>query len=119
MIDYQVYIDRLKQGKAQKRDELDHQRKELLDRLPQIAGVLKEKYGVHHVYVFGSLLSSDFFHERSDVDLAVSPISDEHYFSAYSTAWEMVGNLGLDFIDLDHCSESLKTEIITKGREIT
>ena len=50
----------------------------------EAAKVLKEQFNATHVVLFGSLLSPEKMHERSDIDIAVWGLGDEQLFSAWS-----------------------------------
>ncbi|MFQ5595518.1 MAG: nucleotidyltransferase family protein [Anaerolineae bacterium] len=48
----------------------------------QAAQLLRERYGVSRVRVFGSLLHPNYFHAGSDVDLAVEGLTVRDYWDA-------------------------------------
>jgi len=61
------------------------------------ADLLRQRYGVTRVRVFGSVLHPERFHERSDIDLAVEGLDPQDYLRA----WALVNGPGSEFeIDL-------------------
>lgn len=79
--------------------------------------VLKERFGVRQVYVFGSLAGQSPWHSRSDIDLAVEGLAPDKYIPALSTLWELLPEgLELDLITLETAPPELVARV--KG-EIT
>ncbi|MBI4587022.1 MAG: nucleotidyltransferase domain-containing protein [Planctomycetes bacterium] len=52
---------------------------------------LAEKYGFSQAYIFGSLAKKGRFHKNSDIDLAVSGLSDEYLFRFGAELSECMG----------------------------
>ena len=48
----------------------------------QAADLLRHRYGVDRVTLFGSLVRSELFHTRSDIDLVVWGLDKKHYYRA-------------------------------------
>ncbi|MEM6426690.1 MAG: nucleotidyltransferase domain-containing protein [Cyanobacteria bacterium P01_D01_bin.128] len=86
--------------------------------IPELAQMLKEKFGATRVSVFGSALDPDFFSLDSDIDLAAWDIADELYFQAalavddYSTAFKV------DLVDPRSCKPGLRGAIEREGIEV-
>jgi predicted nucleotidyltransferase len=59
-------------------------RAEALKKGEECARMLKERFGVKKVYLFGSVTGSSPWHERSDLDIAVEGLAPEDYFRALS-----------------------------------
>jgi predicted nucleotidyltransferase len=57
-------------------------------------------FGTKKIYLFGSL-TSDLWHDGSDIDLAVSGMAPELYLRAYAMASRGLEH-ELDLIDIDH-----------------
>ncbi len=115
---FQSYIDELIKSKALERVRLEEERLAILKQTAFAANILKEKYGAKEVYLFGSLLSSDRFHSYSDVDLAASNLSPDTFFKACADVSSIFDNCEVDLIDLNHCDESLKIEILESGEKL-
>jgi len=64
-------------------------KKELYERAFRVAQVaaqlLRERYGVSRVRVFGSLVHAERFHEGSDIDLAVEGLEAADYWEAVTS----------------------------------
>ena len=84
----------------------------------EIAHLLKNKYDVEKVIVFGSLLDKDRFHLSSDIDLAVEGIDDSVFYKAYGEIIGEYTDFKVDLVDLKDCKESLLDVIKNEGREI-
>ena len=59
----------------------------------QAADLLRQHYDVTRVRLFGSVLRPEYFHERSDIDLAVEGLPPE----AYLRAWALLNGSSPDF----------------------
>lgn len=72
------------------------------------AALLKDQFNARRVILFGSLARHDFFHRRSDVDLAVEGIKSQDFWQA----WSALDTLGCDFeinlVDVETALPSLR-----------
>ena len=76
--------------------------------------VLKEKFGVRKVYVFGSLAGQSPWHSRSDIDLAVEGLAPSQYISALTELYELLPpGLDLDLITL----ETAPPELVARAKQ--
>lgn len=74
--------------------------------------VLKERFGVRAVYLFGSLAGSSPWHSRSDIDLAVEGLAPDRYMAALSMLWELLPEgAELDLITLEDAPPELAARI--------
>ncbi len=89
------------------------QRALLRERAAQAARVLKEEFGASRVWVFGSL-NQAWFHEGSDLDLAVEGIAPSRMSAAWSRGEELVGG-SVDLISFEEADPSLWIHIVTQG----
>jgi predicted nucleotidyltransferase len=84
----------------------------------QAAALLKERFDARRVVLLGSLARGDFFHWRSDVDLAVEGIKSQDFWRA----WGALDTLGCEFeinlVDVKTASPSLRLEIEQEGVEL-
>jgi predicted nucleotidyltransferase len=62
--------------------KMKQRQKEGLNIAKECASLLKKKYGVAKVVLFGSLLNHEKMTPHSDIDLAVSNLSEKDYFRA-------------------------------------
>jgi predicted nucleotidyltransferase len=59
---------------------LRHERARAIAR--EAADLLRREYGVDRVTLFGSLVRSELFHARSDIDLVVWGLDEKQYYRA-------------------------------------
>ena len=81
----QEIIDRVLTARANREQFLclmKQRQQEGLNIARQCAYLLKNKYGVAKVVLFGSLLNHEKMTPHSDIDLAVSNLSEKDYFKA-------------------------------------
>ncbi len=82
----------------------------------QTARMLREEFGAEEVWLFGSLIDGPR-HEDFDVDLAVSGIAPERYFSALARASELVGR-SVDLMPLETCDDRRRRRVLDTGERI-
>lgn len=80
--------------------------------------ILKEKFGVKKVIVFGSLVHRHWFNDRSDIDLAVENLLPEKFFTALTNISSITNDFDIDLIPIETCFPRLKKVIETEGVEI-
>jgi predicted nucleotidyltransferase len=66
---------------ARQAEALDARRRALRARLPQLAAMLRSRYGAQRVILFGSLAWGGF-HSASDVDVAVTGVEPDRLWQA-------------------------------------
>lgn len=77
------------------------------------ARILKDEFGVHRVFLFGSLAWGRP-HEWSDLDLAVEGLPPERTFAALSRVSGVAGEQ-VDLVPLESCAESLRRRVLEQG----
>jgi uncharacterized protein len=82
------------------------------------AHILKTRYGVKQVFLFGSLLSPKAVHINSDIDLAVWGLPVEQYSDAVGTLLLTVKGFSIDLVCLETAQSSLKQTILQVGVEL-
>jgi predicted nucleotidyltransferase len=82
------------------------------------AGILKAEFGVKKVMVFGSLLHSTLFHDRSDVDLAVWGLSGRAYYRAVSVLLDIEPSISVDLIEFEDARPALQAVILEEGQTL-
>jgi predicted nucleotidyltransferase len=82
-------------------------------RLPSVAALLVERFGVRRIVLFGSLLEGRL-HERSDIDLGVEGLAPERYWEAL---WRCAAAAGrhVDLVPLEDVGDSLRAHIAAFG----
>ena len=85
--------------KSQKMDEALLHR--AWDTAYQVATLLYEEFGATQVVVFGSLTEPMAFTDRSDIDIAVSGLSNDAYNKAYGKVVFFDAPFKIDFVNFD------------------
>jgi predicted nucleotidyltransferase len=98
--------------------ELQKERMQLLEGVRQAAAMLKTRFGVKRVILFGSLAHESWFFPRSDVDLATVGLRGEHYWQAWKSVEEIIKDRPVDLLEIDDASESLRRAIERSGLEL-
>lgn len=79
----------------------------------ECAYVLKERFGVQKVYLFGSVTGESPWHDRSDIDIAVEGLTPQNYLKALSTLDELLPlGLEIDLITMEDASPKLMANIL-------
>lgn len=79
-----------------------------------VAAELRARFGVGRVVLFGSLARGDHG-AGSDVDLAVSGLSNEDYWSALATASRVLGTDAIDLVRLEEAMPALLETLDYEG----
>ena len=84
----------------------------------QAATLLRQRFHVENVVVFGSLLRPEHFGERSDVDLAVQGLAEEDFLSAVAAVTSLDPEIIVDLVAIEQASSSLRQHLEQEGRQI-
>jgi predicted nucleotidyltransferase len=84
----------------------------------QAADLLRCEYGVDRVTLFGSLVRSELFHIRSDIDLAVWGLDERHYYRAVSRLLALDPAFEIDLLMGEEIPASLLAVIEREGSAI-
>jgi len=84
----------------------------------EAARVLKEKFGVTRVILFGSLATESWFHIRSDVDLAAEGLKREEFWRADCLLETIGDGFEIDLVNLNTAPPGLKEAIHRDGIEL-
>ena len=93
-------------------------RERLLALVRQAAGLLKSRFGVRRVVLFGSLADEVWFRADSDVDLAVEGLSAEDYWDAWRLVEDVIRERPVDLIEIEGAGEALRQMIERYGIEL-
>ena len=119
---YNAYMDAYQltaQKRAQQQQQIIIERREKAWRLARTAAsLLKEEFGATQVMVFGSLVHSQLFHQRSDVDLAVWGIDESEHYRAVSRLLSLDPDIPFDLVEVVHASPRLREKIEREGQLI-
>lgn len=90
-------------------------RDDLLKRVRHAAAVLKARYGVKRVILFGSLAHEGWYSADSDVDLAIEALPSDAYWRAWRLAEEIIRDRAVDLIEMESAREPLRSAIERTG----
>jgi predicted nucleotidyltransferase len=103
--------------RAREREDREEQlRRRSWAELPRVADLLRSRYGVRRLWLFGSLLRGKV-HERSDIDLAAEGLEPGRFFSAVADCMAIM-TLPVDLIRIEDASPGLRKRIEKDGKPI-
>ena len=83
--------------------------------LSNVIKIISSYKGVNKIILFGSLVNKDIW-ELSDIDIAVSGVKPEDFFSLYGKIYE-ISSHKVDLVDLDNLNnKALYMQIIKTGK---
>ncbi len=94
------------------------ERERILALVRKAADVLKTRFKVRRVILFGSLARIESFHLQSDVDLAVEGLPGGEYWDAWRVVEEIIADRPVDLVDVEHASRSVLDVIQRYGIEL-
>jgi predicted nucleotidyltransferase len=112
------YRDKLKAQKV----SFDVQAQLRLEKARQVsaraAELLKQQFSAKRVVIFGSVVSPDLFHARSDIDLAVWGMKGRNYFRAVGVLQSLDPEFSIDLILYEDASARLQQVISDEGIDL-
>lgn len=93
-------------------------RERVLGLVRKAVDVLKTRFGVRRVILFGSLARSAWFHPQSDVDLAVEGLTGDDYWEAWRIVEEIITDRAVDLVDLETATQPVLEAIHRYGTEL-
>lgn len=101
---------------------IDKQTQLRLDKAHKIAvraaDLLRKDFCAERVVLFGSSVSPDLFHTRSDIDLAAWGIKGRDYYRAVGVLQSLDTEFSIDLILFEEASDTLKKLILSDGVEL-
>jgi predicted nucleotidyltransferase len=117
-----VPAEKMKQYRATarlRRHERENLLKQRRDRALQItteaAEILGQHFGVERVVLFGSLVSPDGFHWRSDLDLAVWGLAERDHYRAVARLLSLDHEFSVDIIRAESANARLLERVEQEG----
>lgn len=95
--------------------EIESRRSQAWPVARQAARLLKEKFGVSQVLVFGSLAHGHWFHPSSDIDLAIWGITDSEFWRAWAEVDGLAEAFSINLVIAETLPTSVRDEIIGYG----
>ena len=107
---------------ARQRQQLEQQQKEQRQRqgwkvARQAAALLKERFHVQQVWLFGSMLTLRRVHPHSDIDLAVKGLAPAQYLEAVVELLDL-SDFSVDLVQIEYAQPSLLETIEQQGIEL-
>jgi uncharacterized protein len=82
------------------------------------AKMLRERYGVSRIRVFGSLAHEGNFYPDSDIDLAVEGLKPVDYWEALTSVLFLDKKIPVEIVDLSTCSSQIRDVVEREGIEV-
>ncbi len=98
--------------------DIEKIRKEAMQRAKEIALLLKERYGVRKIILFGSLVKKAYLHKRTDIDLLVEGLPEELFLKAGAEAMKLASPYDVDIIPLERASKFIIEKALEEGIEL-
>lgn len=110
-----AYRATARQRRQQKVDRLQARYRRGRAIAQQAAALLKQDFQVEKVVLFGSMVSSDRVHERSDVDLAVWGLNPQDLYKAVGRLLALAPDVPIDVVPIEAASPRLQVAIQQTG----
>jgi len=94
------------------------ERERLLERIREAAAMLKTRFSVRRVVLFGSLAHAAWFTPDSDVDVAVEGLEGDAYWQAWRLLEGIIAVRPVDLVELETAREPLQRAIQRYGVEL-
>ena len=105
------YRETFRRRCEEERRNLDERRERAWILAKHAASILREKYHVTNVVVFGSLIRPEMFTKRSDVDIAAWGIEPKDTFRAIVDVLYLDKEIEINLADIETCTPSLRETI--------
>jgi len=116
--EFQQYLEGARKRQQARERELEQRRERALALAREAADILKQKYRVDQVVLFGSLTQPDTFTRWSDVDLAAFGLTQENYLKAMSDVAGLDPEIEVNLVDAGAVKSSLLEHIKSQGRRL-
>lgn len=111
------YVSGWKKRKENKDVNLEKKHKAALEKASRIADMLKDKYDVKKVVLFGSTATGKLW-THSDIDIAVFGLDEDKYLDIVWEASQLALPFSVDILLAEKTSELLQQKIQREGIEI-
>lgn len=93
-------------------------RNEATKKAKKVAALLKKKYKAKRVILFGSLVSNDYLHEKTDIDILVEGMNINDILKAGFEACLIAAPFDVDIIQAEKADKCLLKNALNEGIEI-
>jgi uncharacterized protein len=100
--------------KLKKEKKHKYMSKDAMEKAKKISRLLKNKYNINEVILFGSL-AEDKFRENSDIDIAIPNYDGKEYMKIVKDVIYIASPYKVDLLPLEKASNSLKRKIAERG----
>jgi len=113
-----AFADAWRRRDAARRARCEERRRLALARARKAAALVKKKYHLERVILFGSAARGNFW-EQSDIDLAIAGLEDKSaYLALFGDVWEAVRPFKVDVVLWEDAGEKLRARILAEGVEL-
>ena len=113
-----IYRETAIRRQKEHQSELKTRKERAWELARQAAKLLREKYNVKRVVVFGSLIYEGCFTQWSDVDIAAWGIPADLTFRAIGDVLDLDKTQEINLVDVNTCQPSLLTIIELDGADL-
>ena len=113
-----LYRETARQRQAKARQAMLTRQEQAWAIARQAADLLRRRFDVDRVVLFGSLARGDMFHAHSDVDLAVWGLAEAEYLQTVSSLLDLEGSIDVDLVRIEEAKPDLRRRIEMEGTTI-
>ncbi len=113
-----IYAATAQESWAEERRQLALRHQRAWELAHQAADLLRSEHGADRVTVFGSLVRSELFHIRSDVDLAVWGLDRKCYYRAVAHLLALDAEFEVDLVMGEEIPAPLLAVIEKEGKDL-
>lgn len=110
-----IYIEAIEKRQVEETASI---RSDARNKAEAVARLLKEKYGVKRVILFGSICRNAYLHKGSDIDLMVEGLNMEDLLHAGFDAWTTAKPFDVDLIPMERAAGAIVENAKKEGIEI-
>ncbi len=104
-------------------DEIEKRRKAEMEAIKALAfqkaraisEMLRARYGVKKVILFGSIVEGDYLHKGTDIDLLVEGLNPEDFLKAGAEAMKLASPFDVDMIPMEKADRLIKERAEKEG----
>ncbi|HAA02068.1 MAG TPA: nucleotidyltransferase domain-containing protein [Syntrophobacteraceae bacterium] len=109
------YRETARMRRHERENCLKYRRDRALEIAAEAATILRQYFSVERIVLFGSLVSPDGFHWRSDIDLVVWGLAERDHYRAVARLLELDHEISVDIIRAEAAKASLLERIAREG----
>ena len=110
-----VYRKTARRRWAQERQRLAERHEQAWMLARQAGALLRERFRVEQVVVFGSLVREELFHPQSDVDWGVWGLDEKRYYRAVAQLLTLDPTIEIDLVIVEDAPVSLRETVEREG----